>query len=157
MVNRCCWNQAKVSRRGISRGRHGDQFPFPVSGKGQTGADVIVREVREIPKDIVFGHAGGQILQHLVDRNAETADAGFPAALARLDGDPVLVVHVQRYGWNSAKVNRMIRCVNVSANGRGQLGKTFSLKTFIYQIYAHFFIQNPKIMPSLFAVWCSGS
>ncbi len=58
---------ALVSRRDF------DEFSFAVSGEREARADVLVREVGKIGDDLVGGHSGGKILQHVIDRDAEAA------------------------------------------------------------------------------------
>jgi hypothetical protein len=41
-----------------------------------------------------LGDAGSKILQHIVNRDAHSPNARLAMALARLDGDDVLVTHV---------------------------------------------------------------
>jgi Asp-tRNA(Asn)/Glu-tRNA(Gln) amidotransferase A subunit family amidase len=50
-------------------------------------------EVGEIPQNLVFGHVGREVVQHVVDRQSHAADAWFAADFPRLDGDDLPVVH----------------------------------------------------------------
>lgn len=58
-----------------------------VGRKGQSGTDVVLGQVREVIDDLRVSHPGSQHVKNLVNRDAETTDTGFPAALAGLDGD----------------------------------------------------------------------
>ena len=51
---------------------------FPVAGKRETGADVLTGEIGEVPEDFILRHAGGQVFEHVVDRDPQTPDARFP-------------------------------------------------------------------------------
>lgn len=55
--------------------------------------DVVFGEVREIVEDFLVSHPGGQIAQHVINRDAHPANAGLATALARLDRDDILVTH----------------------------------------------------------------
>ena len=50
-------------------------------------------EVGEVYKDFFGSHAGGKVGEDIIDGDTHTSDAGFAAALARFEGDDVLVVH----------------------------------------------------------------
>lgn len=72
-------------RRAVSRGDL-HELPLAVSGEGETGADVIACQIREVLEDLVLGHPGGKILQHVVHGDTEAPDARLAAPLARFDG-----------------------------------------------------------------------
>src|SRR5215207_1198153 len=82
--------------------------PLAVSSVGQAGQDVLLGKVREISEYLLVGHAGGQVREHVVDRDAHPPDGASAAALARLDGDDLVVVYahffaspiVARPGWH---------------------------------------------------------
>ncbi len=63
-------------RTGVPR-RHLDEALLPVRGKGEAGPDVIGRQVREVRHDVVDGHSGRQVLQHVVHRDGQPSDAGL--------------------------------------------------------------------------------
>src|SRR5437899_11755643 len=44
-------------------------------------------------EDLRFRHPGGEVFEHVVHGDAKPPDAGLAAALARLDGDALPVVH----------------------------------------------------------------
>src|SRR2546422_9276210 len=44
-------------------------------------------------EDLRFRHPGGEVFEHVVPGDAKPPDAGLAAALARLDGDALPVVH----------------------------------------------------------------
>src|SRR5689334_1328199 len=64
-----------------------------VGGKREAGKDVLSGQVGEVFENLLLRHAGGEIFKYVVDRHAHAADAGLAAALSRLDGDDLAVVH----------------------------------------------------------------
>src|ERR1043165_3794194 len=66
---------------------------FTLCGIGQTSANIVLREAREICEHFLLGHARSKIFQHIVNRNPHPANTRLPAPLARLDSDDVAVVH----------------------------------------------------------------
>src|SRR5580698_4619948 len=52
---------------------------------GQACADVGFSLGGEVFEDLGFGHAPGKIIEHIVDGDAQAANAGLAAALARLN------------------------------------------------------------------------
>jgi hypothetical protein len=67
--------------------------PLAVSREGEARANVFRREFRKILDDFRFGHSGGEITQHIRNRQAKPANARLPTTLTRLDGDDLAVVH----------------------------------------------------------------
>ncbi len=65
-----------------------------VSGIGEASEDVVLGEFGVVGDDRLMGHASGEPAQHVGHRDAQAADAGATAALAGLDGDDGLIVHV---------------------------------------------------------------
>ncbi len=47
-------------------------------------------EIRKVLQNLLLGHAGSQILEDVVDGNAQAANARLAAALAGLDSDELL-------------------------------------------------------------------
>ena len=102
-IFRC--GKGPISRRGLvgaARSRFGEfgtergggeELAFTVSGERQTRLDVLAGQLGEVGENLVLGHAGSQILQHVVNGNPHPADARLAAALARLNSDKVCVVH----------------------------------------------------------------
>jgi hypothetical protein len=72
------------------------QPTFPIRGEGQRRPNVVAFKIREIREDFILRHAAGQIIEDVVDRDAQPAQARLAAALAWLDGDPLPIVHVLR-------------------------------------------------------------
>jgi hypothetical protein len=85
------------------RGRIGDEPALAVSRKGESGANVLTLEVREVVEDLVLAHAPGEVVEDVVDGDAEPADARLPAPFPRLDGDPLAVVHALRLGRHAGR------------------------------------------------------
>src|SRR5205807_985759 len=84
---------ARGSRRaGASRPRRGKPS-FAVGGEGQHRSNVFGCQVGEISEDLLFAQAGGEVLQDVVDRNAQAPDARLSAPLIRFDGDQILPGH----------------------------------------------------------------
>ena len=66
---------------------------FAVSRVFKAGQDVLSREVGEVLEDLFVRHAGSEVAEHVVDRDAHASDAGFSAPLARLHSDSVSISH----------------------------------------------------------------
>jgi len=49
----------------------------------------LLSEIRKIPQNVGVAHAAGEGVQHVIDGDAQSADAGFAAALTRLHGDDI--------------------------------------------------------------------
>ena len=64
-----------------------------VGGVGQTGLNVIGRQVVEFRKDFGGRHPRRELIQHVINRNAQPAYTRLAATLSRLDGDEFFVVH----------------------------------------------------------------
>jgi hypothetical protein len=58
-------------------------------GKGQTGADVFLLQVRKIREYFDFAHPGGHKIEDILDPDAHAADARATAALVRIESDAV--------------------------------------------------------------------
>ena len=70
---------------------HNHLLMFSISRVLKASRDVFLGQIGEVMQDIVFGHAGCQVLEHVVDGDAHAPDARFAAALARFDRDDVPV------------------------------------------------------------------
>lgn len=75
--------------RAISRGRGAQGTALTLSRVGETCADVVSGELREIRQNLVFGHAAGQVLQDIADRDAEPFFYGNSSA--RWEGDALVI------------------------------------------------------------------
>src|SRR6266849_1753315 len=85
-----------AASRTASCSRYGEKSPLTVRGEGDACLEIVAGEVREIFEDLIFGHVGGQILQHLIDSNAQAANTRLSAALVWVNGDVILIIHVLR-------------------------------------------------------------
>src|SRR5712692_5993202 len=85
-------------QRAASCGWHGKQSALTVRGKGNACLQIVAGEIRKIFEDLIFGHVGSQIFQHLIDGNSQAANARFSTALVWVNGDVILVIHVLRLG-----------------------------------------------------------
>jgi hypothetical protein len=77
-----------------SSGRRADQAALPIRREGQRGADVLAPQIRKVRQNVVLAHASREVVEDVVHRDPETPTTRLAAALARLDGDPLTVVHV---------------------------------------------------------------
>jgi hypothetical protein len=91
--------------------RHGYQPSLSVSGEGQASQDVLAGKVGKISQDLILRHAGSEVLQYVVDSDAQPADTRLATTLVRLDGDSVLIPHgekptlgtLRRSNWASGR------------------------------------------------------
>jgi hypothetical protein len=60
---------------------------------GEGRPDVVRFEIREVPQDLLVGHALGQHAENIGDADAHPADAGPPATFVRLGCDPFQQFH----------------------------------------------------------------
>jgi hypothetical protein len=59
---------------------------------------------RKISQDFILAHPSGQVLQHIVNGDPQTPDAGLPATFAGLNSDDIPIVHseaILRYASRS--------------------------------------------------------
>jgi hypothetical protein len=77
-----------AQRRSPGPDRIHREFTRQVCGKWQRP------KVGKVVQDRFLGHTGSKILQHIVNRDAHSADASLATALRRLDRDDVLVTDV---------------------------------------------------------------
>jgi len=68
---------------------------FSVSRVAQAGEDIVFRQIGKVSEDLLVAHTRSKVRQHVVDRDAHASDTRFPTALARLDGDDILIVHAR--------------------------------------------------------------
>ena len=66
---------------------------FTVGGESEAGLQILGGEIGKVREDFLFGHAAGEIVEDIVDRDTKPTDARFAAALVGLDRDDMLVVH----------------------------------------------------------------
>jgi len=79
-------------REEASRFQH-FRFALAVSRERQARTDVLLRQIGEIPQNVLMRHAAGEIFQHVVDGDAQPANARFSTPLARLHRNNVSVTH----------------------------------------------------------------
>jgi hypothetical protein len=65
----------------------------PGSRERETGANVIGSQVREVREYFRFGHARREVLEHVVHRDAQSANARLAAAFPRLDRYDGATIH----------------------------------------------------------------
>ena len=65
-----------------------------VGCEGECGANLLSFQVREVTEDIVLAHTTGGVVENVIDRDAKRANARFTSALARVDCDPITIIHV---------------------------------------------------------------
>ena len=63
-----------------------------MSRKLERSFDILFREVGKIFKNIFLRHAGGEVVQNVVDCNSHPTDARFSASLAFFDCYDVSVI-----------------------------------------------------------------
>ena len=80
-------------RREVSPRGEGDKFAFAISGESKTRADIVPREVGKVVEDVGLAHAGGQVFQDVIHRNAQSKNTRLPTALGRIDGYAILIGH----------------------------------------------------------------
>ena len=81
-------------RKVASRGQR-QLHSFTVGGIGKAGLYILGRKIGKIAEQLLRGHPGGEVLEHLVHRDAQAANARLAAPLARLDGNEVAIVQWQ--------------------------------------------------------------
>jgi len=69
------------------------ETPFTVGGESEASLQILGGKIGKVGEDFRFGHAAGEIIEDIVNRDAEPADARFAAALVCLDRNDGLVVH----------------------------------------------------------------
>ena len=77
----------------VSRRVGAVETAFTVSGESEAGLQILGGKIGKVGEDFLFGHAAGEIVEDIVNRDAEPADARFAAALVGFDRDDVLVAH----------------------------------------------------------------
>ena len=110
--------QKPALRRGSDRRAvscHGcRQTLLPVCRKGKTCTDIFPCQFREVIQDLFLGHAGGEILEHVGDRDPHSTDARLAAPLSRLNRDDLQVIHahsilLDQGGNKNSRSRRSIR------------------------------------------------
>ena len=100
---------------------------FTVSGIGQSSTYVLEGEFRILLDNLLVGHPGSEPTQDIVNRDAHTPNARSAAALTRLDGNDLAVVHGSRVRRQSlsGKPSQWLR-----AHGFGNRRTTSAIQFF---------------------------
>ena len=59
------------------------------SGEGQTGANIVVLEIRKIGKHFCLAHTGGEEIEDVLNSDTHAADARTTAALVWIERDAI--------------------------------------------------------------------
>jgi hypothetical protein len=73
---------------------------FAFGRVGQAGPDVVARQLRKLPEDLVLGRPAGQVPQDVTDSDARASDARLAESDIRVNRDPMriaLLPAVSRY------------------------------------------------------------
>src|ERR1035441_5736159 len=62
--------------------------------EGEAGTNIFFSEIGKVAQNLLVGHSAGQIIQNVVDGDAQAANASLTATLAGIDGDDLRVVHI---------------------------------------------------------------
>lgn len=81
-----------------------NESALSIGGESEDRADVLRLEVRKVSEDLLLAHAGSEVVEHVVDRDPQTADTGFAASLPGLDRDASLIVDAHPAPDHSADV-----------------------------------------------------
>jgi hypothetical protein len=73
--------------------RAGDKLAFTISREGQTCPNVLLLELGEVAEDLLFAHAGREVVEDVIHSDAQPSNDGLASALARLVSNAVLIVH----------------------------------------------------------------
>src|SRR5580698_4169187 len=79
---------SKSSFTGYKRGP-----ALPVRGKGQTRANILLCQVREIAQKLLVAHSGRQVIQDVVNGDPQAPYARLAAALSGFDGNDLGIIH----------------------------------------------------------------
>ena len=69
------------------------RFTFAICSEFKTRADIFPREVGKIVENFALVHAGSQVFQNVVYRDAHSTDTGLPASLGWINSNAVLIRH----------------------------------------------------------------
>src|SRR5438105_2451299 len=87
-----------------------------------TSLDIVGREIREILKNLLFGHASGEVAEDVINSDPHATDTGLAAAFPRLNRDDVLIPH----GLHST-ATRTMRQAHVAAERQLQRARATAL------------------------------
>jgi hypothetical protein len=74
--------------------RAGDfELALAISGVCEAGEDVLLGKEWKFAEDIRVTHSASQVIQHVIHRNTQSANAGLASALPGFDGDDIGVSH----------------------------------------------------------------
>ena len=71
-------------------------FALAIGGEGEADANILFGEVGEIGEDVVVGHAGGEVIENIINGDSQAAYARLAAALSGFDGDDLRIIHEVR-------------------------------------------------------------
>ena len=87
---------ARGFRPGEASSRSCSRAAFTVCGVSQTRKDVVSLQVWKVMQNFIRAHARSQILKDILHSNAQAAHTRLAAALARLNGNSLTIVHNAR-------------------------------------------------------------
>src|SRR5229473_699193 len=70
------------------------QFALAIRSESETGANIFLCQIRKFPQNIRVGHTIGQILQDVINGDAESANARFAAAFPWFHSDDADILHI---------------------------------------------------------------
>lgn len=103
--------------------RHDVQAAVPVRGERKARLNVVGGEVGKIVQHLGNGHAPAEIIEHIGHGDARAADAGLPAADARINGDALAVVHGGKLGFRAFRVKER------GSSGAGTTANSYRSRT----------------------------
>jgi hypothetical protein len=77
-------------------GRRTGEPALPVRSKRQCSPYVRALEIREIGEYLGLGHTTREVIENVIDRDPQATNTRFAAPFARLDRDPVAIIHRSR-------------------------------------------------------------
>ena len=81
------------SRRAGALCRYSLKLSLSIRGKREGCEDVLFAEIGKVAQNFLMAHPGGEVSEHVCNRDAQTAYAGFAAALSGLHCDDLRVIH----------------------------------------------------------------
>src|SRR4030095_4845357 len=88
------------------------QAPFAVGGECEASPDIGVRQVRKLVQYLCGAHAASKIVEDVGNSDASAADAGLSRSNARVNGDPLQVIHVFEINAQQRRQSRKSRILN---------------------------------------------
>lgn len=75
------------------RCRNAGEPTLPVRGEGETSANVVARELREVGDDLIHAHPAREVREDVAHGDARTPHDGLPERDFGVDDDAVTIVH----------------------------------------------------------------